>query len=220
MLIADCSQENNNSSSNIVPDPAQCRVTIECAKDSNQLEEDKDSFRNTIKTEMDLTKLLLSSPSFLNCAEELYDCNINQPMCFQFNGLESGTVNTRLFLDCAHELMTRKSGHRECAGHSLLRTYMWGPKVSISMDQLVEELIDEIENLRSYNKSGDGVLPTDGLYTILGKDLTCKRRLVNGVWDLGWVNGHSMEDAKQVIVEVERHVLSCLIEEVISEFKV
>lgn len=220
MLIADCSQENNNSASNIVPDPAQCRVTIECAKDSNQLEEDKDSIRNTIKTEMDLTRLLLSSPSFFNCAEELYDCNINQPMCFQFNGLESGTVNTRLFLDCAHELVTRKSCHRECVGHSLLWTYMWGRKVSISIDQLVDELIDEIENLRSYNKTGDGVLPTDGLYTILGKDLRCKRRLVNGVWDLGWVNGHSMEDVEQVIVQVEKHVLSCLIEEVISDFKV
>ncbi|XXG48002.1 hypothetical protein AAC387_Pa02g2556 [Persea americana] len=220
MKIKDSAQENQNSASNIVPDPAPSRVTIECAKDSNQLDEDKDSIRNTIKTEMDLTKLLLSSPSFLNCAEELYDCNTNQPMCFQFNGLETGTVNSRLFLDCAHELMTRKSCQREFVDHSLLWTYMWGPKVSISIDQLVEELIDEIENLRSYNKTGDGVLPTDGLYTILGKDLRCKRRLVNGVWDLGWVSGHSMEDAEQVIVEVEKHVLSCLIEEVISDFKV
>lgn len=41
---------------------------------------------------------------------------------------------------------------------------------------------------------------------------------MNGVWDLGWVNGFSMEDAEQVTVEVERHVLSSLIEEVIKDF--
>lgn len=218
MLIADRSQEKPNSTPNVVPGLTQCGVTIECAEESNPRNEDKATIGNAIKTEMDLKQLLLSSSSFLKCAEGLYDCNINQPMFFQSSGVEGGTENSRLLLDCANELMTLKIRQRECAGHSLLRTHTWGPKVCVSVDQLAEELNDEIENLRSYSKIGNGVLPAGSLYTTLGRDLRCRRRLVNGVWDLGWVNGFSMEDAEQVTVEVERHVLSSLIEEVIKDF--
>lgn len=214
--IQECHQEEPKSTQNAVSDPVQCRVSIEYEKEGNELSNNKDATEKMIETKMCLKEFFLRSPSFLNCAQALFDLKINQPILFQYRGIEVGMANSKLFLDCADELMTRKSHQRDCLHHPLWKTQYYGLKARMSMDQLVEELIDGIENLTYYAMSGNGAVPTDNLYVKLRRDLQCKGMLVNGVWDLGWVNAFSVEDADQVFGEVEKHVLSDLIEEVVE----
>ncbi|XP_077210955.1 uncharacterized protein LOC143846406 isoform X2 [Tasmannia lanceolata] len=162
--------------------------------------------------------LLMSSPSFLNCAEELLNLNMNQPMISQTNVVEYEMRNDRLILDCANELMERKSYQIALVNHPMLQTHVVGLKGNISLDQLVEELIDGIENLRCYgNEDGDEVLTKDSLYVKLERDVRCKNMVVNGLWDLGWMNGISAEETDNIAGEVEKHLLSWLIEEVVTD---
>lgn len=172
-----------------------------------------------MEAEIKLKQLLLSSPLFLSCVEELFHLKVNYTnMNSQASDDEVGMGNARFILDCANELVTRKGLQIGCKGHPLLQAHMWGLRIIMSFDQLVEELNDELEYLRCYSKNGGDFLPKDGLYMMLIKDLKGKGALMSGPWDLGWMNGFSMHETDQIVGEVVNHVLDVLMEEVVIDF--
>uniref|UniRef100_A0A2N9IVJ8 DUF3741 domain-containing protein n=1 Tax=Fagus sylvatica TaxID=28930 RepID=A0A2N9IVJ8_FAGSY len=157
--------------------------------------------------------LLLSCPLFLNHAEELFDLDVSSPTIFQTSGTNDFIVaNVRLSLECANELIERKSVRGPQTVHPLLLTHVGNIRTSI--DKLVEEVSNGVENLRSYSKLAGDCLTQDSLYTMLERDINCNG-IENGIWDLSWRHGFSVDVAEQLVIEIEKLVFSGLIEEVV-----
>ncbi|KAI3977494.1 hypothetical protein MKX01_000407 [Papaver californicum] len=200
-------------------------VTLQIDKpstDISSLEEAKQEFdqeKAIPLLEIDMKEFYLSSASFVNYAEDLFGLNVNQPMVLQTTSFEGvGIIKSRLFLDCANELMEHKSCWNSQSRHPLIRTNFANSGAAISLDGLVEEICNEMEILKSYSKvDGDSIVPVDKLHKMLGIDLMRKEMLGNGGWDLGWTRGFSVNEADHMIGKVENEVLSELIAEFITE---
>lgn len=169
----------------------------------------------SFKSGNNLKDFLLSSPSFLTHAEELFDLDvcttILQTSC------TSGFIeaNVRLSLECANELIERKSLQGSQTVHPLLLTHVGNLRVCTSVDKLLEEVCSVVESLRSYSKFGGELLPQDSLYSILERDISCNG-IENGIWDFSWRYEFSADDAEQVVTEIEELVFCELIEEVLT----
>ncbi|KAM1090065.1 hypothetical protein PS2_017418 [Malus domestica] len=159
---------------------------------------------------------LLSNPSFLSLAEELFDLNMNSPTILQTSSMYNfEESDRRLFLDCANELIECKSVHDSQTVNLLLLTCQGKPRICISVDQLVEEVCYGIEKMRNYSKLAGERLLADSLYLMLESDIMC-RGVVNGAWDSGWRNGFSRYEVEQLVSDIEKLVLDGLIEEVFA----
>ncbi|KAK1313914.1 hypothetical protein QJS10_CPA06g00687 [Acorus calamus] len=158
-----------------------------------------------------LKLLLLSSPSFISCAEGLFNLNRHRSTDIPtIDSQEFITSNARLYLDCANEIITRKRHWMELLIHPTLHR--------ASLDQVVEEASSGIERLKSYSETGKDVVSRDGLYIMLERDLRCNDMLTNGVWDLGWMKGVTLEEGDHVVSEIGEMVLVGLIEELVMDF--
>ncbi|KAL5572644.1 hypothetical protein UlMin_022241 [Ulmus minor] len=170
----------------------------------------------TFKSGADLRIALLNSPSFLSHAEELFDLNTNSssilPTSFVDDFWASGT---RLFLDCANELLERKSFQYSQTVHPPLSASVGKSGLCISLKVLVEETCNGIETITNDSKLAVQNLSVDSLYEMLERDLMSKG-MVNAIWDCGWRTGFSFDEAEQVVNEVEKLVLTGLIEEVFA----
>jgi hypothetical protein len=155
--------------------------------------------------------LLLSSPSFLSRAEELFYLNVRNPS--SINDLV--VANVKLSLECANELIERKSLRDSHTVHPLLLTSVGNLRVCISIDNLVGEVCKGVENLRSYSNLAGESLPVDGIYAMLERDISCNG-VENAIWDFGWRHGFSVDDAEQVVNEIEKLLFDGLIEEVFT----
>lgn len=163
-----------------------------------------------------LQSLLLSSPSFLTRAEELFDLNVWSPVLIQtltISDLISPDV--KLSLECANELTERKSLRDSQKAHPLLLTCLGNLKVRISINNLVEEVCQGVENLRSYSKPAGESPPFDSVYPMLERDIHCNG-VENALWDFGWRSGFSADDAEQIVDDIEMLVFDALIQEVFT----
>lgn len=163
----------------------------------------------TIKDEDNLKSLLLSSPSFLSLVEELFDLSSNTSTEIQTSCMDGfGTSNMNLSLDCANELVERKSSQYSHRLHPNLR-------LCITLEDLMEEICNGIETLRNYSKLASENPPVDSLYSILERDMMCKG-VVNGIWESGWTSDCYLDEAGQVVNDIEKLILSGLVEEVFT----
>lgn len=170
----------------------------------------------SFKTGSNLRALLLSSPSFLRRVEELFDLNESSSAILRTPDIDDLVVaNHRLSFECANELIERKSLRVSQAVHHSLLMRMGQFRACISIGKLVEEVCNGVENLRSYSKLTGGSLPADSLLAMLGRDINCNG-VENGIWELGWRHGVSVDDAEQVVNEIETLVFNGLIEEVLT----
>ena len=161
-----------------------------------------------------LKTLLLSSPAFLNHAEELFHLHVNVPKTSQKFGISDFTdANTRLSLDCANEIVRRRSFPDSQIVHPPLLTLVGNAKSHISLDHLLKETCDGVEALRSYSELAGENYPTDSLYAMLERDIK-RSEVLSGIWDLGWRKGFSVDDKMQVVDDIEKQLLSGLIEEI------
>lgn len=157
--------------------------------------------------------LLLSSQSFVTRAEDLFSFTSS---CSPTNSekTDSQSPNTRLYIDCATELMERKSLHASETHCLILPWYLRSSTICISMEKLVEEVCDGVEILSSYWSLQSHSSPVDGLYAVLKRDLNQNRRMVGSkLWDMGWNKVFSSDDFDKVVIELEEIIFSCLIEE-------
>lgn len=175
---------------------------------SNYISPFKTDSRN-FKSEVNLRAQLLSSPSFLSFAEELFDLMLNTSTVLQTSCAEDfGASSMRLTLDCANELIERKSSQYSQRFHPNLRG-------CISLEDLLVEVCNGIETLRNYSKLASENLPVDSLFAIFEKDMMCKG-MINGIWDSGWSSECSLDEAEKVVNDIEKLVLRGLIEEVFA----
>ncbi|KAJ4953450.1 hypothetical protein NE237_030282 [Protea cynaroides] len=196
----------------ISPQASQHENRIESAQEAKQLFSHKTAEKKTVGTEVGL-RLLLSSPSFLRCVEEFFNFNVNNPVALEKAGIEEvGMINSRLFMDFANELLERK---RLISASHVVLPLVWisDPQINVSLDHLVDIVCDGVENLTSYSNGGDDVLPMDSLYVMSERDLSGDGVVLTSVWDVGWKNGSSMDEAGNVVYEVEKQLFDGLIEE-------
>jgi hypothetical protein len=166
---------------------------------------------------MDCSKaLLLSSPLFLTHAEELFDLNMNSPETFPTSGIcDYRIASMELSLDYANEYIERRSCVDSQTRHPLLQTCTGDSRLNLSLEKLVEEVVNGAKTLTSYCKLGFYNLPADSLYGILENDIRCGS-VASGTWDLGWRNGFSVDEAEQTVNDVEKLLISELIEEMFT----
>lgn len=190
-------------------------LTSKCERHLVSVEEVDDDSKS-FKSGTDLKLLLSTHPAFLRQAEVLFDLNVNCPTGLQTSGINDfvGT-DERLYMDCANELVKRMSLPDSKMVHPLLLTWLKNPRICISLDHLLEEVYNGVEILKSFSKLSCENLCTDSLYAILEKDISCKG-VVSGVWDLGWRNGFSAHNSEQVVIDIEKQLLSRLIDEIFT----
>ncbi|KAK6236339.1 DUF3741-associated sequence motif - like 7 [Theobroma cacao] len=171
---------------------------------------DNESF--TIGTS--LKALLLSSPAFLNHAEKLFDLNVNVPTTPQKFGISDFTdANAQLSMDCANEIVQRRSFPDAQMVYPPLLTLVGNFKSYICLDHLLKKTCDGVEALRSYSELAGENYPIDSLYAMLERDIK-RSEALSGIWDLGWRKGFSVDDAMHVVDDIEKQLLSGLIEEI------
>lgn len=177
--------------------------------------EDSKSFN--IRT--NLKSFLLSSPSFLSQADGLFGLNITRPITLQANITDNlEATNARLYLDCSNELMERNSIRYSLVNfHPFPQTPKSNSRICFSLEKLVDEVCDGVENLISFGEVVGGNCFKDSVYLLVGKDLKCIES-VGGTWDLGWRGSFSIDDVENVAGELEKLVLYSLVEELIMDF--
>ncbi|XP_011659831.1 uncharacterized protein LOC101223218 isoform X3 [Cucumis sativus] len=208
-IIEGC-HENPNSLSPLSPKLDINTSTVEEIDHNGHTEADTKSCNQGTN----LKALLLKSSSFLCHAEELFDLHLNgrtmPQAASRCNDPES--LNTKLFVDCAIELVDRKGHYNLPVGNSLVLGDKSNTKIEISIEKLVEEVNDDIETLTSYQTICGNNLIVDTLYAVLSRDLWCKE-VMNGMWAIGWKNEFSSSESEEVVNDIEMMILSGLIEE-------
>lgn len=189
------------------------------AKSSEEVDDHISRIRTdstSFKTGTHLKALLLSSPSFVAHAEKLFHLNTSCLKILPASGICDSSSDIELSLDYANEFIERRSLPDSRTRHPLLPIYVGNSRISLSLDQLVEEVCNGVETLRSYHNLACGNnLQTDSMYATLDRDMRCKE-LVSGTWDLGWRNGYSVEEAEQTVNDLEKLLVSELIVDVFT----
>lgn len=190
------------------------KTTIQSESSSECKECDQFCISPKSKPEDNTTKnLLLSSTSFLNHAEELFDIYAWQPVALKPDSSHNETPETKLLLDCASELLENKKLQITPSVDTLPKKPIRS-QVHISLDKLVDEISDGIETLRSYK---DLTLSTDTLFALVERDLCCNVA-VSGAWDLGWRKGFTHDEVEHVVADMENLLLSGILEDAFADF--
>ncbi|KAI9192311.1 hypothetical protein LWI28_021039 [Acer negundo] len=171
----------------------------------------------SFKTGTNLKAFLSSNIAFLSHAEELFDLNVDSHTTVQTSGTNGFVIsNERLSMDCSNELMERRSLPDSKTSHPLLLTWLRNSRIHLSLEELLEEICDGVETLRSYTELASEKLSTDSLYAVLERDIGCNG-IVSGIWDLGWRNELSADDTEKAVNDIEKLLLSGLIDEILTE---
>ncbi|CAI9782517.1 unnamed protein product [Fraxinus pennsylvanica] len=167
------------------------------------------------KTETNTRSLLLNNASFLRHVEELFDtwtCEPTSCPATLLCGYE--LLDTKLFLDCANDMLERKSLQWRITTCPLSQTRS---RCCLSLDHLVREICDGIKDLRRYNKLSSEINVVNVIYSMLERDLWSKRDLI-GAWDVGWRTGYNSEGVEEVVADIEKLVLSEIVEDTLADF--
>ncbi|CAI0543327.1 unnamed protein product [Linum tenue] len=179
------------------------------------------------KARIHFKTFLLSSQEFLTRVEELFPLTtVPSPNTILSTSTTFDPLDEKLSLDYANELIKCKSDPDSQArrdGLLLLTSCAGGAlRKHVSLDQLVEEVCNGVETLQGYSNNyrvlGSGRQPrqaTDSVNSILEKDVK-SIGVVSGVWELGWRNGFSMEEAEHAVIDLETLILDQLIDEVFT----
>ncbi|KAJ0091696.1 hypothetical protein Patl1_13263 [Pistacia atlantica] len=169
-----------------------------------------------LKSGTDLEVLLSSNPAFVSHAQELFDLHVNRPTTLLSSAINDFFVtNETLSMDCANELIERRSLPDAKMVNPLFLNWLRNSRISICLNQLLEEVYDGIEALKNYRKVAGEDLPPDSIYAMLKSDLKCKG-VESGIWDFGWKNEVSSDDIEQVVNDIEKLILSGLVEEILT----
>ncbi|CAH8261739.1 unnamed protein product [Arabidopsis lyrata] len=166
-------------------------------------------------SQISLKSFLSSSSEFINYAEDLFDFNTNTKRSRESNFRNRDNIvisDQRLALDFAKEVARRKS--------LLLAEQPCHTRSSLHIDEVLMEVCDGFESLGSYKDtfSGQNSFVKETIHLVLEKDLKGKKtEMTSGVWDLGWRSEFQIDETYQaVVVDLEKLILSSLIQEIIS----
>uniref|UniRef100_A0A1J3DP96 DUF3741 domain-containing protein n=1 Tax=Noccaea caerulescens TaxID=107243 RepID=A0A1J3DP96_NOCCA len=162
-----------------------------------------------------LESFLSNSQDFLSYAENLFDINTSTKRSQEstFQNRDSIVISDqRLALDFAKEVAKRRS-------LLLIEEPICPRRSSVHIDELLMEVCDGFESLRSYRDTflGQDSFAKESIDMVLEKDLkSMKTEMTSGVWDLGWRSEFQIDETYQAVVDLEKLILSGLIQEIIS----
>ncbi|XP_010488572.1 PREDICTED: uncharacterized protein LOC104766393 [Camelina sativa] len=162
-------------------------------------------------SQISLKTFLSSSSDFISYAEDLFDINTNTKESAFRNRVSIVTTDQRLALDFAKEVARRRS--------LLLAKPMCPQRGSVDIDELLREVCDEFESLRSYRDtfSEQNSFVKESIHMVLENDLKDKKtEMTSGVWDLCWRSEFQIDETYQAVVDLEKLILSGLIQEIIT----
>lgn len=178
------------------------------------------SFSNSRKqetlteSENHLKQTLITSEWLLNAAEALFKLNI--PSFILHDSGHSHLKNGRnLTIDCSYEIMKRKGRRQELNNRPCTNISLRSIKIE-SLDDLIKQLYRDIEELKFYGKNGNLECELqDYLPKMLESDIYNQEPDLNSMWDLGWNETKFVFlEREEVVRDVEKHVLSGLLDEV------
>lgn len=187
--------------------------TLKCVIESPRKTKD-DTLIQCFSPRTKLKSLLLSNSLFVSHVEELFSIQYNPDLVPCMKDDDQDLESSRLLIDCAKEILELK--HQQVSQACLPRppNYTIQSRSSISLDRLLEEVYIGIDELGDYLRPMSDDFPSDNLYSSLDRDL----RYRSGVWGVGWRSMYTQDEVERVIGEVDRFVLSQLIEEVVVDF--
>ncbi|ESQ37140.1 hypothetical protein EUTSA_v10002425mg [Eutrema salsugineum] len=162
-----------------------------------------------------LKAFLSSSQDFISYAENLFNLDSNSKRSQESTFRNSDSIvisDQRHALDFAKEVARRRS--------LLLITEPTCPlRSSVHVDDLLTEVCDGLESLSSYRDTflEQSSFVKEGIHMVLEKDLKSKKtEMTSGVWDLGWRSEFQIDETYQAVVDLEKLILSGLIQEIVS----
>ncbi|VYS58498.1 unnamed protein product [Arabidopsis thaliana] len=165
-------------------------------------------------SQISLKSFLSTSSDFISYAEDLFDFNTNTERSRESNFRRRDSIvisDQRLALDFAKEVVRRKS--------LLLAEPTCHTRSSLDIDELLTEVCDGFESLTSYKDtfSGQNSFVKESIHLVLEKDLKGKKtEMTSGVWDLGWRSEFQIDETYEAVADLEKLILSGLIQEIIS----
>ncbi|KAK4722905.1 hypothetical protein R3W88_013138 [Solanum pinnatisectum] len=161
---------------------------------------------------------VIKNQLFLNTAEALFKLNIPISILHASDQNNQGE-DVKLMIDCGYEIMKRKAIRQELAVHPYA-TISIGYTKTRSLDNLIKQLCNDLDTLKSYGGIGnvsDERDEADDLHNMIGKDMSNRNPDVNSMWDSGWSTEQIMFgflEKDDVVKDVEKHLLNGLINEI------
>lgn len=168
---------------------------------------------------MYLKQKLITSHLFLNTAEALFKLNIPIGILnYTIDQVCQGS-DSKLILDCGYELLKKKGRRQEIFFHPHINKFMSCRKVK-SFDELVRQLHNGIESLRSYGRRGTDKYD-DAAYILrmLERDIQYGDPDINCTWDIGWNEFmFAYVEMDDVVRDIEQHILDELMNEMAKDY--
>lgn len=124
---------------------------------------------------------------------------------------DSESTNSGLFQDCINEFLEHET-RRKIPLHS---TSILASRSCGSEDDFMREIVKEVENLRNYSNFSKESSNGDTVYGFLERDLWSSK--MGGTWSSGWKDGCTLDEIEEAVLDLERMVLSKLIDDVLVE---
>lgn len=121
-------------------------------------------------------------------------------------------TDIKLSLDYANEFIELRSLSYAQARHPFLLILKGSSsRIRYSLGQLVEEICNGVEVLRTSCMLPHHRFLTETLYATLERDMNYK--VASGTWELDWRSGVPVQEAEQTLKQIERLLVQDLIEE-------
>ncbi|KAI3714614.1 hypothetical protein L6452_21572 [Arctium lappa] len=126
---------------------------------------------------------------------------------------DSEPASLDLLHDCVNEFFDHENHRHSNPFH---QTSVLKSRVCISEDQLTREIVNGVKNLRNYSEISNENSNADTVSGLLERDLTWNSMGV-GVWNSGWKDGCTLDEVEEVILDLEKILLSRLIDDMLKE---
>ncbi|KAF3446307.1 hypothetical protein FNV43_RR11486 [Rhamnella rubrinervis] len=166
------------------------------------------------ETENQLKQILIKSQLFVNTAEALFELDIPIGI-LHASGQDHQQEDSKLILDCAHELMRRKGRRQEFIVHPCVTKSISFIMIK-TFDGLVKKLHKDFEKLKFFGRSGACECDVEEyLPRMLEIDVHSKEPDLNCMWDLGWSETmFASTEIDEVVRDLEVHLLNALLDDI------
>lgn len=167
------------------------------------------------ESEKYLKEKLIKGQLFLNTAEAIFKLNIPVSILHSHDHIGHDT-ETKLILDCGHELLKKKGQRQEFSVYPCKGTSISYVKVR-SLDNLIKQLSKDFDVLKFYggtNGSQD-CDAADYLHKMLENDIRNGHADVSSMWDFSWnEKTFAFLEKDDLVKDLEKHILNGLLDEV------
>ncbi|CAH1426364.1 unnamed protein product [Lactuca virosa] len=121
-------------------------------------------------------------------------------------------TNFGLFQDCVNEFLEHENRRKN---PWLTISMLASRNCGLEEDELMREIVKGVENLRNYSKFSNESSNGDTVYEFLERDLCLNK--MGGTWSSGWKDGCTLDEVEEAVLDLEKIVLSKLIDDMLME---